>query len=74
MDIRLRSLGPQRVRIPALGLEVDLAEGEELHTEVSAKFRRETLEAELRAAGFEPRAWWTDEAGDFGLSLSAAVS
>jgi len=73
MDIRLRSREPQHVRIPALDLEVDFAEGEELHTEISAKFRRERIEAELREAGFEPRAWWTDEAGDFGLSLSAAV-
>jgi L-histidine N-alpha-methyltransferase len=73
MDIRLRSREAQVVRIPALGLEVPFAEGEELHTEISAKFRREGIERELREAGFEPREWWTDEGGDFGLSLSAAV-
>jgi dimethylhistidine N-methyltransferase len=73
MDIRLRSREAQTVRIPALGLEVPFAAGEELHTEISAKFRREGIEAELREAGFEPREWWTDEAGDFGLSLSTAV-
>jgi len=73
MDIRLRSREAQRVRIPALGLEVPFAAGEELHTEISAKFRREGIEAELREAGFEPREWWTDEAGDFGLSLSSVV-
>ena len=73
VDIRLRSLAAQRVRIRALGLEVDFAEGEELHTETSGKFRRGGVEHELREAGFELREWWTDEAGDFALSLSEAV-
>jgi L-histidine N-alpha-methyltransferase len=74
VDIRLRALAPQRVRIRALDLEVDFAEGEELHTETSAKFRRTGLEREVGAAGFDVRAWWTDQAGDFGLSLAEAVS
>jgi L-histidine N-alpha-methyltransferase len=73
VDIRLRSLAPQRVRIGALGLEVEFAEGEELHTETSAKFRREGVERELRDAGFALRECWTDEAGDFALSLSGAA-
>jgi len=72
VDIRLRSLAPQRVRIGALGLEVEFAEGEELHTETSAKFRREGVERELGHAGFVLRKCWTDEAGDFALSLSGA--
>jgi L-histidine Nalpha-methyltransferase len=72
VDIRLRSLAPQRVRIGALGLEVEFAEGEELHTETSAKFRPEGVARELRSAGFALRDWWTDEAGDFALSLSSA--
>jgi L-histidine N-alpha-methyltransferase len=42
-----------------------------MRTEVSAKFRREGVAAELAAAGFAMRSWWTDEAGQFGLSLSA---
>ncbi len=73
VDIRLRSLAPQRVRIGALGLEVEFAEGEDLHTETSAKFRRPGVERELRDAGFALREWWTDEAGDFALSLSEAL-
>jgi L-histidine N-alpha-methyltransferase len=72
VDIRLRSLALQRVRIGALGLEVEFADGEELHTETSAKFRREGVERELREAGFELREWWTDASGDFALSLSRA--
>jgi L-histidine N-alpha-methyltransferase len=41
-----------------------------MRTEVSAKFRREGVAAELAAAGFAMRSWWTDSAGQFGLSLS----
>ena len=52
-------------------LQVPFAQGEEMRTEVSAKFRREGLEAELRAAGLRLEEWWTDPAGDFALSLSA---
>jgi L-histidine N-alpha-methyltransferase len=73
MDIRLRSLAEQVVQFPTLDLEVRFADSEELHTETSAKFRREGLEAELADAGLEPRKWWTDEAGDFAVSLSLAL-
>ena len=45
--------------------------GEEMRTEISAKFRRERVEAELRAVGLELAEWWTDSTGSFALSLSA---
>jgi dimethylhistidine N-methyltransferase len=73
MDIRLRSVAEQVVHFPTLDLEVRFAEREELHTEISAKFRREPLERELGEAGLEPRAWWKDEGGDFAVSLSLAL-
>lgn len=41
IEMRLRSLTEQTVKIPALDLAVDFAEGEELRTEISAKFREE---------------------------------
>jgi len=49
---------------------VRFAAGEEMRTEISAKFRRAGVESELAAAGFAMRSWWTDSAGQFGLSLS----
>jgi L-histidine N-alpha-methyltransferase len=49
---------------------VDFADGEELRTEISAKFRRTGVEQELAAVGLEVDEWWTDSAGDFALSLS----
>lgn len=70
IEMWLRSTRPQRVHITALDLDVDFADGEEMLTEVSCKFRRSGVDAELAAAGLERTHWWTDEAGDFGLSLS----
>jgi L-histidine N-alpha-methyltransferase len=72
IEMRLRARERQVVMVPALGLTVEFAEGEEMRTEVSAKFRREGVAGELAAAGFSMRSWWTDEGGRFGLSLSVA--
>ncbi|MEV4636332.1 L-histidine N(alpha)-methyltransferase [Actinoplanes sp. NPDC049548] len=73
IEMRLRAGSAQRVRIGELGLTVDFAAGEEMRTEISAKFRREGLEAELARAGFALRHWWTDPANLFGVSLVQAV-
>lgn len=73
IEMRLRACAAMRVRVAALDLEVRFAAGEELRTEVSAKFRREGVEAELTAAGFAPRRWWTDPEGRFSLTLAEAV-
>lgn len=72
IEMRLRSLSEQTVKIPALDLAVDFADGEELRTEISAKFREEGVRGELAAAGFELAHWWTDTEGRFALSLSTA--
>jgi L-histidine N-alpha-methyltransferase len=69
VDIRLRARTAQTVRIAALDLRIEFAEGEEMHTEISAKFRRDRLEAELAGAGLEVRRWWTDPGDGFGLAL-----
>ena len=70
IEMRLRATAAQTVRVRDLGLTVSFAAGEELRTEVSAKFREAGVRAELAAAGLEMRSWWTDEGGQFGLSLS----
>jgi L-histidine N-alpha-methyltransferase len=70
IEMRLRSADEQEVRLPAIGLTVRFGAGEEMRTEVSAKFRRAGIESELAAAGFALRSWWTDPDGLFGLSLS----
>ena len=70
IEMRLRSRTAQTVKVPALDLAVDFAAGEELRTEVSAKFRKEGVTAELAAAGLDLTHWWTDAQGRFALSLS----
>ncbi|MEU6086353.1 L-histidine N(alpha)-methyltransferase [Streptomyces sp. NPDC047085] len=72
IEMRLRSRRAQTVKVPALDLVVDFAAGEELRTEVSAKFRREGVTRELAEAGLELTHWWTDPEGRFALSLSVA--
>lgn len=73
IEMHLRADHAMSVLIPEIGLEVEFAEGEELSTEVSAKFRREGVEAELTKAGFAPGAWWTDSQDRFALSLWQAL-
>ncbi|OBI32193.1 L-histidine N(alpha)-methyltransferase [Mycolicibacter terrae] len=70
IEMWLRARREQHVVIAALDLAVDFAAGEEMLTEVSCKFRSEQVAAELAAAGLRRRRWWTDAAGDFGLSLA----
>lgn len=70
IEMWLRTDSPQRVRVAALDLTVDFAAGEEMLTEVSCKFRPDGVADELSAAGLRRTHWWTDSAGDFGLSLS----
>jgi L-histidine N-alpha-methyltransferase len=74
MDIRLRSLADQAVRIDALDLTVRFAEGEEMRTEISAKFTRERLERIYEESGLEMTGWFTDPDGDYALSLARTTN
>ena len=60
----------RRCAVADIGLTVELADGEEIGTEISAKFRREGITSELEAAGFVPMGWWTDACGDFAVTLA----
>jgi len=71
IEMRLRARREHFVRIGALDLEIAFERGEEMRTELSAKFTRESLEADLAAAGLELRAFLTDPEDRFALSLSA---
>ncbi|MFF3947711.1 L-histidine N(alpha)-methyltransferase [Streptomyces sp. NPDC001902] len=70
IEMRLRARADVTVKVPALDLSVDFARGEEMRTEVSAKFREEGVRAELAAAGLALRHWWTGAEGRFALSLA----
>jgi L-histidine Nalpha-methyltransferase len=70
IEMRLRSTSDQVVRVGGLGLDVEFRAGEDMRTEISAKFRRDSIAAELGNAGLRPTHYWTDPAGDFALTLS----
>jgi L-histidine Nalpha-methyltransferase len=70
IEMRLRSRADQRVRIGDLALDLTFVAGEEVRTEVSAKFREPGVRAELAAAGLDLTRWWTDPGGDFAVSLA----
>lgn len=67
IEMRLRSTRAQNVRIEALDLDVHFDEGEEMRTEISAKFREESVTGELAAAGFAVDRFWTDADRRFAL-------
>jgi L-histidine N-alpha-methyltransferase len=71
VEMRLRARRPCSVLIDELGLRVEFAAGEELRTEISAKFTRARVEADFRAAGLELERWYTDPDDLFALSLAA---
>ncbi|MFE5300963.1 L-histidine N(alpha)-methyltransferase [Streptomyces sp. NPDC056632] len=70
IEMRLRARHALVVKIPELDLVVPFEAGEEMRTEVSAKFRQEGVRTELAEAGFTLSHWWTDEEGRFALSLA----
>ena len=73
MDIRLRSLRDQRVRLDGLDLDVAFAAGEEMRTEISSKFTRDGLDEIYREAGLALTGWFTDPADDYALSVAQVV-
>ena len=70
MDIRLRSLADQVIRVDGLDLDVGFQAGEEMRTEVSAKFTRPHLERIYAESGLALDGWFTDAPGDYALSLA----
>ena len=69
IDMRLRACEPERARIEALDLDVELESGEELRIEISTKFSQDKLFTELAEVGFADGAFFTDPAHDFGIAL-----
>jgi L-histidine Nalpha-methyltransferase len=73
MEMFVRSLRRQTVRLDALELEVVFDAGELMRTEISAKFRPWRLAVELESAGLAVQRWWTDDAGDFAVLLASVT-
>jgi L-histidine Nalpha-methyltransferase len=73
IEMHLRSRDAQRIQLGALGLTVDFAAGESIHTENSYKYQPGQAEALLADAGFRTEATWTDERGWFAVCLGRAI-
>jgi L-histidine Nalpha-methyltransferase len=71
IEMRLRANGAQRVRIDGADLEVTFADGEEIRTEISAKFTPALVEEELRQAELRLEEFFTDDEEMFGLAFAA---
>ena len=69
IEMRLRARRPMTVRVAACGLTVRFERGEDIRTELSCKYTRESLEARLRRTGLRLRRWFTDTEELFGLAL-----
>ena len=72
IEMRLRALRPMAATVRDLGLVVEFAAGEDLRTEISAKFRLDGLAAELTAAGLPPERTWVDPLERFALTVAVA--
>lgn len=81
IEMRLRAMRPQRVQLPRLAaagpdrpFEIELAEGEEIRTEISCKYTRAAIEGQLRASGLALLEWHTDPDGAFALALGRRIA
>jgi L-histidine Nalpha-methyltransferase len=70
IEMWLRAPRAMTVHLPGADLVVRLEAGEEIRTEISAKFRRGALSEELGSAGLRVVAWMSDPAQDFALVLT----
>ncbi|NKY25464.1 L-histidine N(alpha)-methyltransferase [Nocardia gamkensis] len=70
IEMRLEASEDMTVTVADLGLTVRFGRGEQMRTEISAKFRVGGLDAELAAAGFATGHVWTDPDDRFALILA----
>jgi L-histidine N-alpha-methyltransferase len=70
IEMRLRSTSDQEVRVAELDLDVRFEKGEDLLTEISAKFDPTQLENELLGSDFVVDAMWGADDGEFLLALA----
>lgn len=71
IEMRLRALRPSAVNVSAAGVTVHFSSGDEIRTEISCKYTRESLSARIAGTGLAMRRWFTDPEGLFGLALLA---
>lgn len=70
IEMRLIARRAQKIRVAALGLDLELAEGEPIRTEISVKFDRPRVERLLDSGGFRLLRWFVDPENKLALSLA----
>ena len=73
IEMRLRVRRDQHVRIAGAGIELDLAAGEAIRTEISTKFTPERIREELERAGLAFEALYTDHERLFSVSAARGL-
>ncbi|HEX7291772.1 MAG TPA: L-histidine N(alpha)-methyltransferase [Conexibacter sp.] len=73
IEMRLRARRACAVEVASVGLQVELRAGEEIRTEISAKFTPERVAEDFAAAGLRLAGWHTDAHERFALSLAAPI-
>ena len=71
IEMRLRSMDDRTIRLAGADMEIDLAAGEDIRTEISTKFTRGRVAGDLAEAGLRLDAFWTDDGDRFGVSLAS---
>ncbi len=74
IEMWLRSMEDQTIRVTDLDLEVEFRAGEEMLTEISTKFSPEALDAELNECGFVVESTWSSGDDEFLMSLARPSS
>jgi L-histidine Nalpha-methyltransferase len=70
IEMRLRATEAMAVRLAAIDMTIEFAAGEDMRTEISAKFTPERVRSEMAAAGLDVTETWTDPDGDYLLTLA----
>lgn len=73
VEMHLVSQVAQTAALPTLGLQVEFAEGETIHTENSYKYSLDQIDDIAARAGWEVRRRWLDSRSQFSLNLFAPL-
>jgi L-histidine N-alpha-methyltransferase len=69
IEMRLRARAPATVTMPGDDRTLVFEKGEEIRTEISCKYTRESFAGKLEGSGLELDRWWTDPDELFALAL-----
>jgi L-histidine N-alpha-methyltransferase len=71
MEMYLEATADQRVHIRDIDLTLEMNRGDRIQTEISTKFRLESVESELMQSALRINTWWADDHQDFAMVLAA---